>query len=138
MSLPTPSAEVIAHLRRLCAEPSATTYSDDLLKTYLERYPLADAAGLTPDREGWAGRWDVSPAAADIWDEKAAAVAGSYDFSADGGSFSRSQIVEQYRTEAKRARARGSASSVPIWTYPARVVDLSEVGNLSEWDQETL
>jgi len=76
-------------------------------------------------------------AAADVWDEKAAAVAMDYDFSADGGQYSRSQAHEQMSAMARRFRARRDASSVPYVANPPRAdaVTLREwIGNLPEDD----
>ena len=49
---------------------------------------------------------DLYAAAAEIWDEKAAAVAPNFDFSADGGNFSRSQMYAQYTETANKMRAK--------------------------------
>lgn len=129
----SPSSDLIARLRRLSAEPTTTTYSDASLTTILERYPLYDDEGVAPDETDWAGAWDVFLAAADVWEEKAAAVVGSYDFSADGSSFSRSQMVQQMQDQAKRMRARGSAVSTKM-IIPALSADPLWIGNLPETD----
>lgn len=130
-----PSIETVLQLRRLVNEADETVYPDAALLATLLLLPLPDRNGLAPDDEDWSGRWDVYAAAAQIWDEKAAKVVGTYDFSSDGASFQRSQIVQQYREQARYMRARGSARSIPISTWPAH--DSSGViGNLSEVDTE--
>lgn len=137
MATPTPSLTLIDQLRRMVAEPTADTYDDATLESYLARYPLRDGAGALPDDTAWAGRWDANMAAADVWDEKAAAVAMDYDFSADGGQYSRSQAHEQMSAMARRFRARRDASSVPYVANPPRAdaVTLREwIGNLPEDD----
>lgn len=58
-------------------------------------------SGLLDDRKG-----DINAVAADIWEEKAATIAGQFDFEADGGKFSRSQQYAQYLTEAAKYRGR--------------------------------
>lgn len=83
------TASQIAKLRRLTAE-SATSevYTDTVLGEVLDEF------------DG-----DLYAAAAEIWDEKAAAVSGNYDFNADGGNFSRSQMFAQYTKMADKYRA---------------------------------
>jgi len=48
----------------------------------------------------------INATASDIWDEKAAAVASAYDFSADGGDYKQSQLLAQYQAEAAKYRSR--------------------------------
>lgn len=128
-----PSIETVLQLRRLINEVDESVYPDSSLLATLLLLPLRDRSGREPDHEDWEGRWDVYAAAAQIWDEKAARVVGTYDFSSDGASFQRSQIVQQYREQARYMRARGSAQSVPVSTWPLREDD-GVIGNLSEVD----
>lgn len=44
--------------------------------------------------------YDVYAAAAEVWRMKAAAVAGRFDFTADGASFKASQLIDQYNQMA--------------------------------------
>lgn len=79
----------INKLRRLTAEPSTSeVYTNTVLEGVLDEF------------DG-----DLYAAAAEIWDEKAAAVSGNYDFEADGGKFSRSQMAAQYMANANKYRA---------------------------------
>jgi len=79
----------INKLRRLTAEPSTSeVYTNTVLEEVLDEF------------DG-----DLYAAAAEIWDEKAAAVSGNYDFEADGGKFSRSQMAAQYTENANKYRA---------------------------------
>lgn len=118
MTAPVPSSSDIAHVRRLAAEPTDATYTDAIITEYLERYPLRDAGNNTPDEDDWTGKWDAHLAAGDIWEEKAAAYVGGFDFSADGASFSRSQVYDQMLGQARRCRAYGSAVSFPTKIFP--------------------
>lgn len=136
---PVPSSSDIARVRRLAAEPTDATYTDAIITEYLERFPLRDAENNTPDEDDWTGNWDVYAAAGDIWEEKAAAYVGGFDFSADGASFSRSQVYEQMMGQARRCRAYASAASFSIKIFPINesgysTVDPTYVGNLSEED----
>lgn len=136
MADPVPSADDITRVRRLTSEPTSTTFTDDMIIDSLERYPLIDTTGLHPGEVGWLGAWDQHAASADIWEEKAAAYVGSFDFSADGASFSRSQVYSQMQEQAKKCRSRASAKSVPMKIFPIvevdPIYDRSYVGNLSE------
>lgn len=141
MATPVPSSSDIARVRRLAAEPTNTTYDDATITEYIERYPLRDAENNTPDETDWAGKWDVYAAAGDIWEEKAAAYVGGFDFSADGASFSRSQVYEQMLGQARRCRAYSSAVSSSIKIFPINetgysTTDSSYIGNLSEDDYD--
>ena len=81
----------IVKLRRMIAEPTEDTYSDEDLISYIEKYPLPDDLGLTILDDGWEEDYDYCAVAAEIWAEKAAALAEVMDFNADGGSYSASQ-----------------------------------------------
>lgn len=143
------TAAQIARLRRMVNEPDDTTYDDDLLTEYIERYPLMDERGQEPytwdastepptqdPNESWIPTYDLSAAAADIWDEKAAGVAQDFDFSADGGRYDRSQVAEMY---AKRARYYRSRRAIRVTTPVAWPAGADEdlcpwIGNLPEMD----
>lgn len=114
-----PSSQDIAGVRRLVAEPTDEVYDDATIREYLKRYPLRDEEDRTPDDSAWAGRWDWYAAAADIWEEKAAAYVGGFDFSADGASFSRSQVYNQMLVQARRCRSHATATSFSVRIFPA-------------------
>lgn len=119
----TASASDVARLRRLVNEPTTTTYDDDALAEYIERYPVTDSAGLDPEDAGWAATYDLNAAAADIWGEKAAALQGQYDFSADGGSYSRGQQYEQAVKMANYYAARRRPTSRAVRKWPPETLD---------------
>jgi hypothetical protein len=121
----------IAQLRRMVQEPTEDIYSDELLASYIENYPVMDQLGQPPftyetsatpptevENESWIPTYDLNQAAADIWQEKAATVADKYDFSADGGSYSRSQMVAQYNQMAASFRARRAPNSFKLVKWP--------------------
>ena len=118
MATPTPGLSLIDQLRRMVAEPSQDTYTDDLLTAYLTRYPLPDASGYTSDDTAWAGAWDANAAAADVWEEKAAAFAADYDFSADGGDYKRSQAHANMLQMARTYRGRRRTSALVLKAQP--------------------
>jgi hypothetical protein len=135
MTTPTPTTAMIAQLRRMVVEPDTTTYSTSVLSTILAGYPLPDADGLDSDDALWAGAWDLNQAAADIWEEKAAAAAVNFDFAADGGDYKRSQVQAQMLKMAQTYRAKRSTGSLVMKATPKPLGAVrleSWIGNLSE------
>lgn len=121
------TAAQIATVRRMVVEPTTTSYSDAQITAAIERYPVLDANGeeplawdMTADppttsaNARWVANYNLNAAAADIWEEKAAAVAGQFDFSADGGSYKTSQISTQYLNMAQVYRSRKQNVSRPL------------------------
>ncbi|MEJ5222843.1 MAG: hypothetical protein WHV44_00185 [Anaerolineales bacterium] len=100
-------------------------YPDSTLVSIIEQYPLPDANGLFPEEDGWTPRYDLNAAAADVWAEKAAGLAGQYDFSADGASFQRSQAYEQAMKQARYYRSRRALHTVKSQAYP-KLKDISD------------
>lgn len=102
----------VATLRRMTAEPeSSAIYTDEVLTEILTSYSVCDGEGLMPDEDGWIPTYDVHAAAAQVWEEKAGALAVEFDFSADGASFARSQAHQQAMAQARYHRARRLARS---------------------------
>lgn len=128
----TATAAQIARLRRMVNEPSATSsYTDDDLRDYIHQYPCLDEQGEAPytidtsttpphrtANTGWLPTYDLHAAAADIYEEKAAVVAQDFDFSADGGNYSRSQAYEHYMKQARYHRSRRKISTVRLVKWP--------------------
>lgn len=137
----TATAAQISQLRRMVAEPTVTTYSDAVLTTYIERYPHIDQFGEMPlDAYGevnadWTATYDLSAAAGDVWEEKAAGVASKFDFSANGGSYTQSQQYEQFMKMCRFHRSRRMPSTITLVKYPQESsFDESWIGNLPESD----
>lgn len=123
--------EQIAQVRRMTAEPTTATYSDALIQATIERYPLIDERGEAPytwetsttpptqdPNEDWIATYDLNAAAADIWDEKAAALAANYDFATQGQSFQRSQAFEAAARAARYYRSRRAARTLRLRPEP--------------------
>lgn len=119
------TAAMRSRLRAMIAEATEATYTDDDLDTIIERYPRIDERGEEPydwdtttspptqdDNEDWMPTYDLNLAAADVWEEKAAASAQDYDVSADGATMSRSQVYEQCSRQASRYRSRRSPTTI--------------------------
>jgi hypothetical protein len=138
-----------ARLRRMVDEPSETTYDDDAIAAYIERYPLMDERGEVPytwdtstqpptqtENDNWIDTYDLNAAAADIWDEKAGGVAEDFDFWADGGKYSRAQVVENYQARARYYRSRRAPSTMTLkaWPETTNAEAFRWIGNLAEED----
>ena len=145
----TATAAEIARVRRMVDEASETVYSDEDIQGYIEGYPLLDPRGEEPftwdtstqpppqdANENWITTYDLDAAAADIWGEKAAAPTQDFDFSADGGSYKRSQVVEHYQERERHYRSRRSLGTISavMWPEPENAAARSWIGNLPEED----
>lgn len=148
----TVTAAQIAQMRRMVAEPTASTYSDDLLEDIIELYPTIDELGTMPyywtqtggvptqtATANWIPTYNLNMAAAQIWDEKAAAIANFYDFKADGGDYSRSQAFKHASEQAKYYRSRRGLSTFTLYKSPKESASgslnqESWIGNLPESD----
>ena len=86
------------------------------------------------ENEEWIPTYDLNAAAADVWEEKAAVLAGDYDFSAEWAKFSRSQAYEQAMKQARYFRARRSMRTVRQVPEPRRGDEVVWIGNLPEVD----
>ena len=122
------SAADIARTRALSAAPVAD-YSDDAISAVIALYPKYDSTGLAPDDDDWTETYDLYRAAADIADQRAAAVATLYDVSADGAGLSRSQVQAQLYALGTRLRSRASAVLTRVLIEDTDTTDDDEEGN---------
>lgn len=126
----TATVEQIVRLRRMTGETTDNTYTDGDISEIIERYPLLDGLGRSPliesdddpsvleENPDWEATYDLNAAAADIWAEKASALATEFDFSAGGQSFQRSQAHAMCMRQSAYYRSRRSASSVRLQPTP--------------------
>lgn len=73
-----------------------------------------DASGLAPSDEDWTPTYSIQGlyrAAAEGWDIKAAKASGNYDFTADGQTFRRSQVIDHCRAQAAIWRRKTNRST---------------------------
>jgi len=130
------SDEQVARVKRLCSiEAGDTTYTDEVVAEYIERHPLMDEDGYEPDDTLWTPTYDTYLAASDICEEKAAALSGNFDFSADGGSYTRSQEFEHWSRLSSRYRSRRAITSVSLQSsrpYVLRVDEEDDEGTSTE------
>jgi hypothetical protein len=143
----TATAEQIARVRRMVAEPTEATYNDASIAGYIERYPLLDERGQAPytwdastipptktANTAWIATYDLHAAAAEIWGEKAASQAGLFDHEADGGSFKRSQAYEHAMGQQRYHNARRSPKTATLqqWPKETNADTFPWIGNLPE------
>lgn len=128
------TSDQLRRLRRMIAEPDAGNgYTDNDLRKLLESYPLPDASGKEPTDQGWdTTSLDLHAAAADVWEEKAAAQADQFGFSSDGSTYNRQQVYDQYRKQARYHNARRAAGSATIQRSPKSSIREQWIGNLPE------
>lgn len=125
------TAAQIEQLRRMVAEPSFETYNDADIQGYIESYPTLDELGHEPfywnytttppskvANPEWIPTYDLNAAAAAIWLEKAAVLASDYDFSADGGNFSRSQAYQQAMNQSRHYHSRRKPGTITLVPAP--------------------
>jgi hypothetical protein len=91
----------IDDLRGMIAEPTDDTYADADLATVIEAFPLVDAMERQPNESVWIATYDLNAAAHKLWARKAASLANLYDFTADGGTFSRNQAFKNAQSMAR-------------------------------------
>ena len=125
------TADQIAQVRRMVAEPTTTTYTDLAIKAAIERYPQMDEFGQEPwiwtvvdgvktrsENDDWVDTYDLNAAAAEIWQEKSGTLTATTDFSADGGNYSDSQKYSQAMSQARFYLSRRSAKTVRLIKWP--------------------
>lgn len=120
-------ASEIAWLRRMIAEPTTSPYTDEILSETIERYPVLDADGYDPTDDDWTATYDLHAAAAEVWETKAADLAGNYDFSADNARFNRSQAHTQYMKMAMYHRSRRRVSTITLQPEPRPEMDEDDI-----------
>jgi hypothetical protein len=116
----------IAKVRRMVSEPATTTYSDAAIQTIIEAHALVDSEGYSPDQANWTATYDLNAAAADIWEEKAGGVFDHFDFTADGGHFTRSQKYEHAMKQARYYRSKRNYAAVELETVPKPDDDITD------------
>lgn len=64
-----------------------------VVSALLDANPQEDRTGRGPTDTLWEGTWDLNAAAAEGWRMKAGKVAGDFNFSADGASYSKADVL---------------------------------------------
>lgn len=130
------SYENVKIVRKMIAESSPDSeITDDEISAAIGRHPVDDMNGAGPwirsataptptINPAWIPTYDLHAAAADLWEMKAARFASDFDFSADGGTYRRSQVVDH----AMRM-ARFHASRRSVYTITQRPEPMTEDGH---------
>lgn len=138
-----PDANVV-DLRRMVNELDNTNYSDNDLIAILDKYPIMDERGENPyywvgavpvreENQYWIPTYNINLAASEVWENKAAQLAGKFDFSADGGNYSQSQAYQQALGMAKYYRGRGGVTTIKQIKAPDEIGQSAQwIGNLPE------
>lgn len=121
------SAAQIAQVRRMTAELTEAVYSDAAIQAVIEAHPLMDVNGAMPysmqsvttdpintPNPAWIPTYDLNAAAAEVWQEKAGAAAGDYDFSADGAQLLRGQVYRAAMQQARYYRSKRSPGTISM------------------------
>lgn len=90
MDAATARATLVSYLGGASARPALEDAEIDAL---LSRFRLRDRSGVLPDTAGWEGTYALNAAAAEGWRIKGARVAGDFNFSADGASYSKGEVL---------------------------------------------
>ncbi|MCL4735383.1 MAG: hypothetical protein KJ050_10655 [Candidatus Omnitrophica bacterium] len=114
------TAQEITLLRRMANEGSDAVYSDEDITQLIESNPMPDSEGYMPDNENWEPTYDLNAAASKLWAEKAGRLATEADFSADGGSYSRSQLYDMALRQSKYYGARRYAGTLTLFRPQVR------------------
>lgn len=138
----------VNQLRRMIGDTATdvTLYDDIELATYIENYPLLDETGEAPytwdtstspptqdANDSWVPTYDLHAAAADLWEERAALEVVSFDFTADGATYNRSQRYEQMMKQARYHRSRRSPTTGTLVQWPEESASTQAwIGNLPE------
>lgn len=80
--------------------------SEERLASAIGDNKSTDEAGRRPSDVNWVPTYDLNAAAADLWEERAAELSDKFDFSADGGNFSRNQAHGNALKQASLFRSR--------------------------------
>lgn len=120
----------VSKLRRMINESGTATYTDATLADYIAIRWQHDDMGRDPVDSSWTATYDLNGAAADLWAEKLAELDGKFDFSADDGSFSRSQLVENAMKMCKHYKARSAPRPLTMVEAESNVKQREYVENV--------
>lgn len=118
----------IKRLRLMINEPSIAIYTDTDLTIRIEESACIDRYGVLPDEDDWEATYDIYKVASLIWLEKAAKLTDEFDFTADGGTFHRSQKHTMMLKQASYFESRSKALALHLKQYP-----ITSVGSLG-WE----
>lgn len=119
----------VSLLSDMCAATSRPALSPERLEDLVDRYATADRYDVFPGSDGWEPTWNLNAAAAEAWRLKASAVAGDFNFSADGASYSKADVLAHcLEMEAKYAALSHGTMQTAAHFDPMRL------GLPADWD----
>lgn len=114
----TVTASDIKRIRSMINEPTAATWTDYDLTVLIEAAACIDTEGNIPTDSNWKATYDIYSVASKLWIEKAGKFADEFDFSADGGSFHRSQKQMMMLKQASYYESRSKALGLQLKQFP--------------------
>lgn len=96
----------LALLTDMVAATSRPVLSPETVSAILDQNRTVDDEGRLATDMGWDGTWDLNSAAAAGWRLKAGKVAGDFNFSADGASYSKADVLAHCLAMADQYGAR--------------------------------
>jgi hypothetical protein len=139
-ALPDLATEDLATLRRRCnLAADDATYTNTVLNAYAKKYALLDRLGTSPQyiqtlssvtepeftvNPYWIATYDLNAVAADVWQERASALADAFAFSADGARYERQQKYDMYMKQARYYRSRRSPGSISLISWSGEPTSL--------------
>ena len=103
----------LARFQAHCPPDSDPPLSWDIVDDCISAAVTADADGVLPSESGWVptySRRGIWLAIVRGWEAKASAAADRFDFTTDGQSFRRSQVIDHCEARAATYRRRLSQS----------------------------
>lgn len=102
-------------LANMVAATSRPVLADIDLENLLNLHQRIDTAQRRPADVGWVPTWDLIAAASEGWGWKAGKVAGDFNFSADGASYTKADVMAHCveREAHYAARTHGTSSIAP-------------------------
>jgi hypothetical protein len=93
----------LVRVKALSSPAQRPVVDDDTVAAFLDASPLVNTVtGLGPQDEAWDGPWDENLAISKVWDAKAAMIAGDYNFSADGASYNKGDLLAKFLEMAQK------------------------------------
>lgn len=119
------TADQIAELRGMIAEPTNALFSDAQLATHINKRAIPDEWGRPPTlgriadgtlrtNPDWVQTYDLNGVASELWAVKAGKVAAAYSFTADGASHQRSDLYAHALQQARYYRSLRAVGMVHV------------------------
>jgi hypothetical protein len=110
----TPDASFVTRVTSLVAADRRPVLTEAEVVASIQGHPMLDADGLSPEDSGWTQTWNLYAILAELWDMKAGKVAGDFNFKADGGDYSKGDVMAHCLAMSAQyaAKLTGSTSTL--------------------------